>query len=254
MRRSAFLSLALTVVCGSLAAQNSVAVVNGASFLARFPVAPGSLASAFGTFPGASSASASALPLPATLGGVQVLVDDTPAPLLFVSAAQVNFQVPRSVATGRRSVRVTVGGTAVAQGTMDLLDLSPGIFITGTAGNNPVGAVLNQNSSANTEANPARRGEVIQIFGTGPGALSATIADGAAAPGDPVVTTTTQPVAGVIGGVETAADFSGMAPGFVGLWQVNVKVPDRSFISGQVQLFVKIGGLPTNVVTFWVAP
>jgi uncharacterized protein (TIGR03437 family) len=253
MQRLVLCALAVAIGCLCLNAQGSVAVVNGASFLARFPVGPGSLVSAFGTFTGAANADAASLPLGTTLGTVQVLVDGTATPLLAVRGTQVNFQVPRGTQVGRRAVRVTVGGAAVAEGTMDVLDLSPGIFIVGTAGGNPLGAVLNQNFSANTQANPARRGEVIQIFGTGPGPLSSTIADGQAAPASPLVTTTL-PVRGVVSSIEGPVEFSGMAPGFVGLWQVNVRVPDRPFVAGQVSLFLTVGGMPSNVVSFWVAP
>ena len=78
-------------------AQAQIAVVNSAGSRAGYPVAPGSLASAYGAFAGAATEAAAALPLPITLGGVMVTVGGLPAPLLYVSEGQINLQIPWGV-------------------------------------------------------------------------------------------------------------------------------------------------------------
>jgi hypothetical protein len=86
---------------------------NGASFAVGQPLAPGSLASLFGVgmVPASVSAQATTIPLPANLGGLSLTVGGIPAPLLYVSSTQVNFQVPWTVPTGPADVVATVNGT-----------------------------------------------------------------------------------------------------------------------------------------------
>src|SRR5688572_27756071 len=86
------LSLALATMSPAFA-QSSVAIVNGASFKADFPVSPGSWASAFGDFASVGISTETqngVLPIPTTLGGVQVLVSGVAAPLNYVGPSQIN--------------------------------------------------------------------------------------------------------------------------------------------------------------------
>jgi uncharacterized protein (TIGR03437 family) len=53
---------------------------------------------------------------------------------------------------------------------------------------------------------------------------------------------------------EAAVEFSGMAPNFAGLWQINVRVPNKSYITGQVPIFVVKDGIASNTISVWVAP
>src|SRR5262249_18430186 len=114
------------------------------------------------------------------------------------------------------------------------------------------GAILNQDGSENTSSNLVRRGQVISIYATGPGALSQTVQDGAAVPSNPLVTTQSTPQV-FIGGVEAQVQFSGLAPTFAGLWQINAFVPDRAFISGRVPVQLFMNGVDSNEVTIFVA-
>lgn len=234
----------------TLAAQ--VAVVNGASFRNDQPVAAGAIASAFGSFGIISATQAPSLPLPTTLAGVKVTVGTTDAPLFFVSSGQVNFQVPANLAAGRYDVTVT--SAAGSQKSSILLStVAPGLFVDASAKETPArGAIQNQNSSPNTPANPAKRGEVLIIYATGQGATSAAVASGTAAPSSPVVNSASAPIV-YIAGVPATVDFSGLAPGFVGLWQINVRVPNQSFISGRVPVRVFINGVDSNEVGAFVA-
>jgi len=232
-------------LCSGLSAQ--VAVVNGASFRPEQPLVSGSWASAFGTFAGVTTTSASELPLPKTLGGVAVTVDGVDAPLNFVSSGQINFLIPYQAAPGVRSVRVRTSG-ATLDGVVRVIPAAPGVFVADNSVTPPRGAILNQDFSVNSAGSPARPGQVIQIFGTGPGALDGSIADGAAAPRSPLLRTRSTPQV-FIGGVAADVQFSGLAPDFVGLWQVNAFVPNQPFVNGRVAVQIFMDGVDSNEVT-----
>lgn len=241
--------IASLVVCAALDAQ--VAVVNGASFRKEQPVATGSWASAFGTFANVAETGAAALPLPKTLGGVTVSIDGVEAPLNYVSAGQINFLVPSAVAAGMRTVQVKTG-FATMNGSMWVMSAAPGIFPKDTA-TPPRGAIQNENGTENTSSNPAPRGKAITIYATGAGALASAYEDGTAAPGDPSLVRTRSTPTVYIAGVEAEVQFSGYAPGFANLWQINAYVPDKTFISGKVAVQVFMDSVDSNEVTVFVA-
>lgn len=248
------LSLALATMTPALA-QSSVAIVNGASFKADFPVSPGSWASAFGDFASVGITTETqngVLPVPTTLGGVQVLVNDVAAALNYVGPGQINFIVPAGTAEGKQPLKITVSGLTTFDGFINVWPVSPGIFIKVFADVLQPGAVLNQDFSENGPNNPAQRGEVIQIYGTGGDFASFPDPSGAAAPASPLILTSTAPKA-YVSVAEAAVQFSGLAPGFAALWQVNVVVPNQPFVSGQVPLFIEASTLSSNVVSIWVA-
>jgi uncharacterized protein (TIGR03437 family) len=250
--RNAYLLSIPALICAAVSF-GQVVVVNGASFRAEQPLATGSWATAYAAIGGAAKATAASSPYPTSLGGVQVLVDGKPAPLYYVDPGQnqINFLVPAGIAAGIRPVRVIVGATQ-QDSTVRIMSAAPGIFVIDSTVAPGRGAVLNQDYSVNSSSNPAKRGEIIQIFATGPGALSQAIPDGAVAPSDPLVMTASKPQV-YISGVEADVRFSGMAPGFAGLWQVNAVVPAQSFISGRVPLKIFIDGVDSNEVSFFVA-
>ena len=253
--RLTFSLFALAALVAPTWAQTGVAVVNAASFRANFPTSPGSLASAFptgGTFAGATLAGATETPLPTTLGGAQLLVDGTAAPLVFVAEGQINFQVSGGLSAGRHTVSVTVGGSEVASGFLDVIPAAPGVFILDPADVREPGAVLNADNSVNGPDNPAPTGSVVIVFGTGQGPLDGSVADGEPAPGDTLISATTLTKAWV-GAREQTVLFSGLAPNFIGLWQVNVQLDGE--VTGPTPLFLQLGdgGLASNAVTIWVA-
>jgi len=174
-----------------------------------------------------------------------VTVNGVEAPVYFISATQVNFLVPFAVTPGVRNVEIKTAG-ATLTGTVRVMSAAPGIFSNPTGG-----AVLNQDGALNAGEAPAGRGQVISIYATGPGALSRAIEDGAGAPASPLATTTSTPDV-FIAGIRATVQFSGMAPGFSGLWQINAVVPDRPFITGRVPLQVYIDGVDSNEVTIFV--
>jgi uncharacterized protein (TIGR03437 family) len=198
---------------------------NAANYFARW--APGMLAtikpSQNSTF-GSVTATFSQAPLPTTLGDVQVFVNGVAAPLLYVSPTQINFQVPSSTPTGSFSeVDVVQASTKqVLAGNIYRFDpYSPGLFTADASGTGQL-AVLNQDNTPNTASAPARANSVIQMFGTGEGIVPGGPPDGAVAP-SAIPTPITPRV--FINGKETTVSYSGLAPGYVGLWQINATVP-----------------------------
>lgn len=107
---------------------------------------------------------------------------------------------------------------------------SPGIFLTDFFSLDRPGAVLTETNQLTDSTVRAKRNEVIQIFATGAGPLTQPVADGAPAPVSPLAQTILAPRV-FIGNEEATVEFSGLAPGYVGLWQVNAWVPDVDTIT-----------------------
>lgn len=246
-----FVSYSASLACAAaLWAQAPVAVVNGASFQSGLPVAPGSYAQVWGTFAGVPSQAAdlSRLPLPVRLGDAEVLVEGTPAPLYAVSSQAIAFLVPQNTAPGRRAIQVRRAGQVLGQGSFHVLAEAPGIFFATIDGLH-VGGVRNQRGAFALADAPARRGEVITVALTGAGtALNKTVPDGQA-PSDLVETAEKPEV--YIGVDPGEVLFSGLMPLFPGLWQINVRIPDKSYLKGPVPLFVRYRGMSSNAVIFW---
>ncbi len=234
-------------------------VVNGASFSTQSPAA-GSIGSLFGTALASATAAASSVPLPTTFGGVTVRINGIAAPLFFVSAGQINFQFPWDL-TGLTTATATVtarGQTSSSQ-TVRLASAGPGIFSINSQGTGQ-GAIQIANtlifaapagSIPGAEARPAKRGEFLTIYCTGLGDVDRRPANGAGSSSNPVSNTRTAPTV-TLGGVPATVSFSGLTPGFVALYQVNVQVPTNAPSGGEVQVVVTSGGVASNTVTIAV--
>jgi uncharacterized protein (TIGR03437 family) len=247
-----FVSLLVAGACAAaLSPAAPLAVVNGASFQTGFPVAPGSYAQVWGDFGNVPQVSAdlARLPLPVSLADVEVLVEAMPAPLYAVSSQVIAFLVPQSTAAGRRTIQVRRAGQVIGEGFFHVLPEAPGIFFA-VIGGLHAGGVRNQRGAFALADAPARRGEVITVALTGAGtALTQAVGDGRAPEG--IVETVDKPE--VYAGVDACEVlFSGLMPLFPGLWQINVRVPDKPYLRGPVPLFVRYRGMTSNAVVFWV--
>jgi len=230
--------------------------VNGASF--RAPVTAGSIASVFGANLAPASAAADRLPLPTTLGGVSVSMNGFGAPLLFVSPQQINLQVPWQLqGLPQASMTVSVNGAASAPQSFSLAGANPGLFAIDSGGR---GAVLIAStgelaaaggSVPGRSARPVNRGEYLSIFCTGLGLVVNPPIDGTPASSNPLSTTIASPTV-TIGGVPAPVSFSGLSPGFVGLYQVDVQVPSNAAAGNAVPVVLAIDGVPSNTVTIAV--
>ncbi|HUP04308.1 MAG TPA: hypothetical protein VMU19_09985 [Bryobacteraceae bacterium] len=235
---------------------------NMANGLTTWPLTPGMIATVLPAnssvpFGSAASTSATQLPLPTSLANLEVLFQGVPAPLFMASPTQINFYVPMGAPTsGLANVEVdnAVTGQVYGAGVAVMNSASPGLFLnpptaTGTLRQ---AAVINFNDgSLNGSAHPALRGTWVEIFGTGEGFVSGAPADGSAPTGP--IPTALRPVV-LLNGVsvddpyfaETFGDgtpvdhiyYSGLAPGLVGVWQIDVKIPLLASPGTQVPLTV----------------
>jgi len=261
------LILGAFVLAASLHAQTPVVATNGtlnaASFAVGTPVAPGSLAAIFGTALASSVASADTIPLSGSLGGATVTFQSSTAsitaPLLFAQpddlaagvASQINAQIPWELApaagtTETVNVIVTNNGIASAPSPVTITSAAPGLFAIGT---NPIVTNLDgtlvwaPNTIAGIASHAANVGDAIIIYATGLGPVDSPIADGADSV-DKLRNTVTVPTV-LVGGVSATVLFSGLAPDFVGLNQINILVPSVP-AGNTVPIQIQMNGITTS--------
>jgi uncharacterized protein (TIGR03437 family) len=231
------------VVAGVLDANSSAVIVNtggianGASF-ASAPLSPGQLISIFGS--NLSSATMTAdVPFPTELNNTQVLLNGTPLPLQLVSSHQINAVVPYGVPVNSlQELLVEQGGAYSLPETVAVAAASPAVFTIAQTGQG-VGAILQVNGAA------------LEIFCTGLGAVNSPVGDGAAAPVSPPVGTANT-VSTTVGGQTATVLFSGLAPGFAGLYQVNVSIPSGIASGSTVPVVITVSGVSSPPVTFTI--
>ncbi len=226
----------------------ALGVVNAASFAlgpsgAHRALAPGALVSIFGQGLALETAGATSLPLPLTLGGARVRINGIPSPLLYVSPTQINLQVPFDLGGGSAEIQLETSAGAAAPVSVALASTQPGVFFDFASG---IGAIVNVDDSTPVRTRPARAGAAVAIFGTGLGAVAPLGLTGAAAPASPP-SQTALPVTVRVGGRNVVASFAGLAPGFSGLYQVNVTLP-ADLPSGRHLLSIFAGGRQSNEV------
>jgi len=217
-------------------------VVSAAS-LAPSGISPGRLVALFGLNIGPEEPASQALDqqgmVASQLAGVQVLFDGIPAPLLFVSANQVNAVVPYGAASQAMSqVIVNNQGQTSAPATVPASPASPAIF-TLTGSGVGQGAILNQDASVNSIRNPALPGSIVSVYATGAGQTNPPGVDGQVTASSlpvPVL-----PVQVTIASLAAEVSYAGAAPGFVaGVLQVNVQIPPGA-PSGSQPVVLSVG-------------
>jgi uncharacterized protein (TIGR03437 family) len=248
-------STALAAEGIQLPALNNNGVVEGAGFTPNRPLAPGGFISIFGSRFTTQTAGATQIPLERELAGVRVKIGDIDAPLHFVSPGQINAVLPVEFEPGANvSVVVSSNGVLTAPQSYLVAPAMPGIFIN-DAGVPAIRRFVaaGEPSQPVTPSNPARIGDVLEIFATGLGETDPPVASGdALATGSQALT----PVSLEIGGIGVPVLYQGLAPGFVGLYQVNVQVTDNVPTgTGQIRIIQNgIVGNPDNPAIITVAP
>lgn len=209
-----------------------LSALNAANYLRPNLLAPGMISALYSTGNfhqfGTTSQAATAVPLPRTLNGVQVLFNGAPVPLFFAGTDQINFQVPSGApvsGTANLQVLEVATGRILGDTTAAMTTVNPGLF---TQAGNGIGAAIAVNvkdGTLNTQTNPAVAGDYITLYGTGEGAIPGGPADGdvirtaLASPRPPTVIVANHVLTG------SDVQYAGVAPGLVGVWQVNVKIP-----------------------------
>jgi uncharacterized protein (TIGR03437 family) len=226
-------------------------VVDAASFTA--PVAPGSLASIFGSQFATGVSQAAIIPLSKSLGGTSVLVNGQEVPLIYVSPGQINFQMPLEVSPGLVAVQVQQGTQRSSAITAQVVKRAAGFFTFGGTQY----AIAQNASRGNAFAIPdipaftgipkaaAHPGEYVVLYGSGFGPVNSPPATGSGAASDPL-SSSTEPVMASFGvgflGPFVKPLYVGLAPGYVGLYQVNVQIPKG---------LPAVPGSPTAITLSW---
>ena len=241
---------------------SSGGIVNIANY-AQEAVAPGGIVAIFGSqLADAAGQNPGPPPLATKLGGTEVLVNGVPAPLYYVSPAQVNFQMPYN-ASGSAVVQVVNNGSAgnsrsvaIAANVPRFL-IWPDSIVTGgyaitvnSDGSLPLPSVSKVQGYI---SHPARPGDTIVIYGVGFGQTSPAAVDGApatsSAPLQTITGTTPITFGGGFQGRPTSvnADFVGLTPTAVGLYQVNVKIPADTPLGALVPVTALVKGVSTTI-------
>lgn len=225
-------------------------VVNAASFGATAPVAPGSLVALFGSRLSQAQASAANVPLPINLADASVVIGGLRAPLLFASDGQVNAVVPYGIApNSAQQVIASRASTLSVPQPVVVAAAAPGVFTL----DGKQGIVVDVDPSTGNQhlvdiAHPASAGHVLVIYCTGLGETDPSVATGSAAPID-TLSRAVNPVTVTIGGLSADVLFAGLTPTQVGLYQVNVRLPQGVAPGSQVPLVLNAAGQLSVPVT-----
>ncbi len=191
--------------------------------------------------------------LPLSLSRVSVSFDNqanrvsAAGRLQFVSDGQINVQIPWECAgLSTVDMKVSIGEFSSAVQNLRLRAANPAAFeYTEPGSNRRYIAALDGNFALISGSNPARRGQVAQLFVNGLGAVDRTPGSGQVSPADPLARTNANPVVR-IGGRTAQLLFSGLAPGIVGLYQINVVVPGDAPTGAEVELTIEQSGVSSR--------
>ncbi len=231
-----------TPAVGAAPSASAAGVVNAASFQGG-PVSPGEIVTIFGSNIGPAALAGAALNRFGFVDGLvaetAVLFDGAPAPIVYVSAGQTAVIVPYSVA-GKQQTQMVVEyqGRRSAPVGLPVAATALGLFSANNSGTGN-GAIVNENGTFNSPDNPAPKGTIITLFGTGEGQTNPAGIDGR--PAATVFPKPVTPMTAKVGGIDAEMIYFGAAPGLVaGLFQANVRVPMES-ASGSVAVTVSVG-------------
>ncbi len=238
-----------------LTTARAAATVSAANYSASSVTSEGIVA-AFGTGLATAVSAANALPLPTTLSGTRVVVKDSAgverlAPLFFVAPTQINYQIPAGTAAGMATVTITSSDGIVSAGAVQVNAVAPSLFTADSSGQGlaaasavrvrgntqtfePVvrfDAALQKNVAVPIDLGPTGDTVVLLLFGTGVRNRTALNA-----------------VTASIGGANAEVQYASVAPGFVGLDQINVVLPRSLAGRGEVDVVLTVNAKTANTV------
>jgi uncharacterized protein (TIGR03437 family) len=218
-------------------------VVNMANYQAT--LAPDSVAAIYGTNLAAAE-TYSSTPLTTVMGGVCVTLNNSPLPLLLTSASQINVQIPPTLAAGKYPllVRSIANHTASSSQTVTVSKYAPAVIVDPTTG---VASIYHADGSAVTKDNPATRDEKLTMYASGLGPTTGgTVTAGLPSPVNPLAVTGKVSVYFGPKGYSQApmiVDWSGLAPGLIGVYLVNITVPGVHLKGDQLPVTISVGGV-----------
>lgn len=236
------------------AAQGTFTVVSAANYSTR--VAQEGIVSGFGSNLAAATATVTSLPLPTNLGGVVVKVRDAAgverdASLFYVSPTQINFQIPPGTTAGTASVTVKDNGATAAVGTVDVSAVAPTVFTADSSGRGLAAADVLRVRGEAQRYEPMVRWDAAQgkmvavpidlgpesdqvfllLYGTGFRHRNLSV-----------------PVACTVGGVAAEVTYAGAQSQFVGLDQINIRLPRGAAVGAEVEVTLVVDGQAANTV------
>jgi uncharacterized protein (TIGR03437 family) len=234
-------------------AQKPVVSRGGAVNLASYQsaVAVNGLLSIFGSNLG-SSAQAATVPLPTTLGGTCVTLNNLPLPLFLMSSGQINAQIPPNLAAGTYPLVIHSIANLAASTSQNITvsKAAPAVFVDGS-GN---ALLYHADGSQVTTNHPATRDEPLTMYATGLGATTGgTVTTGMPSPSSPLA---------VVSGVQVffgnpsytqaaiIVDWAGLAPGLIGVYQLNLRIPGFHINGDALPITLRVGTVnsPTSGV------
>jgi uncharacterized protein (TIGR03437 family) len=242
---------ATTSITGGVVANTAPMLAPGGALhiynpLVGAPIGQGTILQIYGSGLGASPAVATSLPLTTTINGTSVSVGGIPAALYFVSSGQIDAQLPLELTPGNSyPVVVNANGQLSTATTIQVTAATPGIAAFAT------GQIVAQHGdfSLVSETSPAVPGEFLVMYLSGMGLTGVTVEDGAPSP-DPSNLLLLSPVAVptlTLNSTSIPIYFSGLSPGYVGLYQMNFQVPPGT-PNGDMLLTVSQAGKTSNSV------
>jgi uncharacterized protein (TIGR03437 family) len=218
-------------------------IVNASDY-SPAPFAPNSVLSIFGSNLSwyAVAMSATTVAAPTSLGGVTVYVNGLAAPLLYVSGPQINFLIPSMELIGNVTVRVERQGTSGPKVTITLVNCAPALFDLGTG----FAIATHADGTLLSAASPGQPGEIVVVYATGLGYTDPNPQSGEI----PAAAATLKWLSSLrvsLGGGALSADrikYAGVTPGCVGLYQLNIELPQDVPPDPAIQ--VAVGGRSTS--------
>jgi uncharacterized protein (TIGR03437 family) len=247
------LQMAETKIAGSINANASPApvlatggVLNNLNPKLGAPLAPGTVSQMYGSNIATAPLSATAVPLPAALAGVEALIGGMNAPLFYISPGQLNVEIPAELtANGTYPTILAAGGQYSVPQNVDLVPVNPGTVAF------PDGTLVAQHPDYTlvSSSHPASPGEALTIYLVGMGATNPPVQSGTAAPSSPLSTVPSK-ILVTVDGQPAPVTFAGLTPGGVGLYQINFAVP-ASARTGTLAVVITQDGVlanPTNLI------
>ena len=180
------------------------------------------------------------LPLPKDLSGTRVVMAGRDVPLMAVSEMQVNAVLPYGIPSGStQQIIVRRGRLPSVPIAVTLVEARPAIFTTNQGGTGQ-GIVVDATGRLAQSGNGARAGDSVVIYFSGLGETDREVGAGEPAPANPLAAARAA-ISVTIGGRDARVLFAGLTPGFTGLYQINVVVPEGAEVGDQVPVVITAG-------------